>query len=87
MGKGFILFERERLIPNFEEDMHVLMNSLHCTKILVLMPPENIYISKFWCLLLYLDELEGMCYGFMLFEGECLTPSFEEDTHVLMKSR
>ena len=27
MGKGFILFEGERLIPKFEEDMHV-MNSL-----------------------------------------------------------
>ena len=61
MGKGFILFEGERLIPNFEEDMHVLMNSLHCIKILVLMPPENIYFSKFWCLLLYLHGLEGMC--------------------------
>ena len=60
MGKGFIMFEGERLVPNFEEDMHVLMNSLHCTQILVLMPPEDIYFSKFWCLLLYLDRLEGM---------------------------
>ena len=61
MAKGFILFEGEGLNTKFEEDMHVLMNSLHCLKIFVLMPPENIYISKFWCLLLYLHELEGMC--------------------------
>ena len=65
MGKGFIMFEGERLVPNFEEDMHVLMNSLHCTQILVLMPPEDIYFSKFWCLLLYLDGLEGTA-GFTL---------------------
>ena len=47
MGKRFILFEGESLIPNLEEDMHVLMNSLHCLKILVLMPPENIYFPNF----------------------------------------
>ena len=40
MGKGF----RERLIPNFEEDMAVFINSLHCTRIIVFIPPENIYI-------------------------------------------
>ena len=45
MGKFLILFEVELLIPNFEEDMHVLMNFLHCTKILVLMPPENIFFQ------------------------------------------
>ena len=50
------------------------------------MLPENIYISKFWCLLLYLHRLEGVCKGFMLFEVERLTPSFEEDMHFLMKS-
>ena len=47
MGKGFILFEGERLIPNFEEDMHVLMKSLHCLKILVLMPPKNFIFPNF----------------------------------------
>ena len=45
MGKVFMLFGGERLIPNFEEDMHVLMNSLHCLKILVLMPPKFLFFQ------------------------------------------